>query len=97
MSQRNPLLDQRTGTETVTDIDTDASGDVIVTVSELREIEEPNDVSAQAAGGYVANVQSVSGNEVTFRIFQGGGADTELAPITGGSAVTDLWVHAVGY
>ena len=97
MSQRNPLLDQRTGTETVTDIDTDASGDVTVTVSELRQIDDPADVSAQAAGGYVANVQSVSGNEVTFRIYQGGGADTELAPITGSSGVTDLWVRAVGY
>jgi len=97
MSQRNPLLTQKTGTETVTGIDTDGSGDVVVTMSELRQIDEPNDVQAQAAGGYVANVQSVSGNEVTLRIFQGGGADTELSAITGGSGVTDLWVHALGY
>ena len=97
MSQRNPLLTRREGTETVTGIDTDGSGDVTVTVSELRQIDEPNDVSAKAAGGYVANVQSVNGNEVTFRIFQGGGADSELTAVTGDSGVTDLWVHALGY
>lgn len=97
MSQRNPFLTRREGTETVTDIDTDASGDVTVTVDELRQIEEPNDATAQAAGGYVANVQSVDGNEVTFRIFQGGGSASELSAVADGTDVTDLWVRALGY
>lgn len=97
MSQRNPMVDERSATETVTGIDTDASGDVTVTVSELRQIESPNNVQAQAAGGYVANVQSVDGNDVTFRIYQGGGAASELSAVTGTTGVTDLWVHALGY
>lgn len=97
MSQRNTFVEERSARETVAGIDTNADGDVTVTVSELRQIESANDVQAQALGGYVANVQSVSGNEVTFRIYQGGGAGAELSAVTGTAGVTDLWVRAVGY
>lgn len=96
MSARNQFVDGQHATETVTGVDTDASGDVEVNVSDLRQIESPNDVSAQAAGGYVANVQSVSGNVVTVRIFQSAGAAAEMAAVTDGTGVTDLWVSAVG-
>lgn len=96
MSARNYFVDEQHATETVTGIDTDGNGDVNVTVGGLRQIESPNDVSAQTAGGYVANVQSVNGNGVTVRIFQGGGSASELSAVTDGTGVTDLWVHALG-
>lgn len=96
MTQRNPLVDVRHASESVPNVDTDGSGDVQITVGGLRQIESAADVSAQAAGGYTANVQSVSGNSATVRIFQGGGSGTPHSAVTSGTDVTDVYVSAVG-
>jgi hypothetical protein len=97
MSATNPHTESFTASTTATGVDTDASGDAEVTVGDLRAIEHAADVDASAAGGYVANVQSVDGNTVTVRIFQGGGADAELSAVTGTNGVTDVHVRAEGY
>jgi len=97
MSATNPHVETEHASTTATGVDTDASGDVVVTVSQLRNIESPADASANAAGGYVANVQSVSGNGVTVRIFQDAGAAGEMAAVTGTNGVTDVHVEATGY
>ncbi len=97
MSATNPHTETHTASTTATGVNTDGNGDAQVTVGDLRSIEHPADVSASAAGGYVANVQSVDGNTVTVRVFQGGGADATLSPVTGTDGVTDVHVHAEGY
>lgn len=97
MSTRNATTETRRDSATITGVDTDASGDVTVSLGALRHIESPGDANAQASGGYVANVQSVSGNEVTVRIFQSAGSEAELVAVTGGSGVTDLHVEAEGW
>ena len=96
MTERNPLVEARSASTTVTGVDTDGNGDVEVVVGGLREIESPADVDAQAADGYVANVQSVTGNSVTVRLFESAGSNAEMAAVTGGSGVTDLYVQAEG-
>lgn len=96
MSTTNPHVETRTASTTATGVDTDGSGDTQVTVSELRHIESPADVTASAAGGYVASIQSVSGNTVTVRLFEDAGAAGELAAVTGTNGVTDVHVHAEG-
>lgn len=97
MSTRNATTETRHASTTVGSIDTDGSGDVVVSIDGLRHIESPADADAQAAGGYVANVQSVDGNDVTVRIFQSAGSEAEMAALTGGSGVTDLHVEAEGW
>jgi hypothetical protein len=96
MTERNPLVQAKSASTTVTGVDTDGSGDVVVTVGGLRQIESSADVDAQAADGYVANVQSVDGNDVTVRIFESAGSAAALSAVTGGSGVTDLYVQAEG-
>jgi hypothetical protein len=96
MANENRFVDTVTATEMATGVNTDGNGDAEVTVSDLSHIESPAYANAQAAGGYVANVQSVDGNTVTVRIYQGGGADTELSAVTGTDGVTDLHVRAEG-
>jgi hypothetical protein len=96
MTERNPLVDVRHASESVSDVDTDGSGDTEVVVGGLRQIEDAADVSAQATGGYTTNVQSVTGNSVTVRIFESAGSAASLSPVTGGSDVTDVNVSAVG-
>ena len=73
------------------DIDTDSSGDVTLTIPYVKKIVEPS-VKATAEGGYVANVQSVSGNQVTIRIYQSAGSAGALAAVTSASDVTILHV-----
>lgn len=96
MSATNPYTDTVHASTTSTGVETDGNGDVTVTVSDLRTIESAADVTASATGGYVANVQSVSGNQVTVRIFEDAGAAGALAPVTGTAGVTDVHVTAVG-
>lgn len=96
MTERNAFVDSRQASTYVQNVDTDASGDVQITVGGLRQIEDQADVSASASGGYVANVQSVSGNTVTVRIFQSGGSATVMSAVTGGTDVTDVKVHSTG-
>jgi len=97
MSATNPHVEAENASAVVTGVDTDASGDVVVTVSELRNIESPADATAQASGGYVANVQSVSGNDVTVRVFEDAGAAGEMSAVTGTAGVTDVHVRATGH
>jgi hypothetical protein len=96
MSTRNVFTEESRDTVSAMGVDTDGNGDTTLTFDGLRQIGGPPDVNVQAAGGYVANVQSVSGTQVTVRIHQGGGAATELAAVTGTNGVTDLWAEAVG-
>jgi len=96
MSVRNTHTDRVSGEETVTGVDTDASGQVVIAVAELRHIESTADAHAEAAGGYLANVDGVSGNDVTVTLYQASGTDTELAAVTGSSGVTDVTVSAEG-
>lgn len=77
-------------------VDTDGNGDVTITVSELRSIPSVAHVTAGASGGFVASVQSVSGNQVTVRIFQDAGAAGELAAVTNTADATDVHINATG-
>lgn len=96
MSSTNPHVALSRDTTTAVDVDTDASGDVTVTFGGLASIASVADVSVSATGGYTANVQSVSGNTATVRVFQGGGADTPLAAVASGTDVTTLEASALG-
>lgn len=95
-TQRNRFRSRDTATEAVAGIDTDGSGQFTHTFGGLRSISGPEAVDASAAGGYVINCVSVSGNQATFEVRNGGGADTELALVTGGSGVTDVHLRAEG-
>lgn len=94
---RNPFMDQQRTSQTVAaaSVDTDASGDFSVQFGELRRIENKEDVTAQAEGGYVANVQSVTGNTATIRVYEGGGAAAELDAVNA-SNVTNVNATAHG-
>lgn len=97
MTLANPFTNSRRSSVTEADVDTDGNGDVTITVTELRQIESAADAQASAAGGYVANVQSVDGNSVTVRIFEDAGAAGALSASTEGTDLTDVHVSAVGY
>jgi len=77
----------------VQDVDTDNNGQFTV---ELGELDDVVAASASATGGYVANVSDVTGNEVSFALYQGGGADSELSLVTGGADVTDVYIETRG-
>jgi hypothetical protein len=94
---RNPHSDYHDAREVVTGVDTDGSGQFTLVFGDLRRIPGPEYVDAQAAGGYVVNCVSVTDNQATFEVFQGGGADSELAAVTGSNGVTDVHATAVGY
>jgi len=108
MPIRNTQVQPTTVSMVVANVDTDGSGDVDgydyggntynreIMVEELRQIEGPEDVRVQAAGGYVANCIGVSGNTITVRIHQSAGSAAEMATVTGTSDVTDLHVEATG-
>jgi len=97
MTSTNPHVEKLTASTTEVDVDTDGSGDVVVSVTELRNIESPADASASASGGYVANVQSVDGHDVTVRVFESAGSAAELSAVTGTTDLTDVHVKAEGY
>lgn len=97
MSLENQFTEPRRDSTTVESVDTDGNGDVTITLTGLRHVESAADARASAAGGFVANVQSVDGNAVTVRIFEDAGAAGALAANTGGTGVTDVHVSAVGY
>ena len=96
MSLTNPHVDKVHDSTTASAVDTDGNGDTVVTLSGLRSVASPADATAQAAGGYVAGVQGVSGNEVTVRIYQEGDSGGALVPVTGAADVTDVHVQADG-
>lgn len=108
MSVRNNQTQPTHESMVVTNVDTDGNGDVEaygfdgdtynreILVEGLRQIEGPEDVSVQAAGGYVANCIGVDGNTITVRIFQSAGAASEMAAVTGTADVTDLHINATG-
>lgn len=97
MSATNPHTTSKESSTSSTSVDTDGSGDVTVTVGELRHIDHVADVDVSVSGGYVGSVQSVSGNDVTVRIFESAGSNAEMAAVTSGSDVTDVYVRAKGY
>lgn len=97
MSSTNPHTQTHTGSTTAESVDTNADGDVTVTVPNLREIESAADATAQATGGYVASVESVSGNEVTVRVFQEADGGGTLGAVADTQDVTDVRVRAEGY
>lgn len=76
------------------DIDTDANGDVTITFTNLRRVLEGS-VQVTLEKGYVGNVQSVSGNTATIRIYKSAGSAAELAPVTSTTDVSIL--HAVAF
>lgn len=95
----NPHAHKLEDTASATGVNTDASGDVTLTFNGLRKIDSQEDVSVEASGGYVCNVQSVSGNSATVRIFeapQGGTSSTSLVAVTSGTSVTDIHGRAFG-
>jgi len=77
-------------------VDTDGSGQTVVTLGGLRQIESPADATAQAAGGYMANVVGVDGNDVTVEVRENASAAGEFPLVTDTSDVTDLHVNAEG-
>ena len=78
------------------DVDTDASGDITVTIGDAKRIYA---AIMQIEGGYVANLTGVSGNQATFRVFKekndGGGA-TALVAHTSANNIADATVIAFG-
>jgi hypothetical protein len=97
MSGTNHYTDLTVGTAEATNVDTDASGQTTVTVSELKAIEDPTDVRAYASGGYLVNVMSVSDQDVTVEVRASAGTSgTELPLVTSGTDVTDVYVVAEG-
>lgn len=108
MSLRNNQVQEVRESMAVSNVDTDGSGDVSgydydgdsyaseIMVEGLRQIEGPEDVRVQAAGGYVANCIGVSGNTITVRLFESAGSAAALSAATGGSDVTDLHIEATG-
>jgi len=79
------------------DIDTDSNGDVTLTIPFVKKVVESS-VKAVAEGGYVANVQSVSKNQITIRLYQGDydqSSDAALTPVTSASDVTILHVSGL--
>jgi len=97
MPTTNPFTDEVRDTQSLSGVNTDGSGDVTVTFDTLRQIDDAASVSVQADGGYVANVQSVTGNEATVRLFESAGSAAALSAVTGGSGVTDLYAEATGF
>jgi len=108
MSLRNNQVQEIRERMVVTNVDTDGNGDVNgydydgdtlnqeILVEGLRQIEGPEDVRVQAAGGYVANCIGVDGNTITVRIFESAGSAAALSAVTGTSDVTDLHIDATG-
>lgn len=94
----NPYVSERQTSQEVaaTNVDTDGSGDFSITFGDLRNIDSKGDVFAQAEGGYVVNVQSVSGNTVTFRVFESAGNAAALSATTSGTDVTAVNAKAFG-
>lgn len=97
MSVTNPHTNKVYASTTEEGVNTDADGDVEVTLGKLRTIEDAADASASASDGYVANVQSVDGNTVTVRVYESGADGSELAAVTDSDGVTDVHVKAFGY
>lgn len=97
MSATNSFTETHGASTTAEAVDTDAVGDVQIEVPELRTIENAAEVSASSPDGYVVNVQSVSGNKVTVRVYEEAGAAGTLTPVSGTADVTDVHVHAQGY
>lgn len=63
-------FEQQSQEVAATSVDTDASGDFTLTFDDLRVIESKADVTVHAEGGFQVSPRSVSGNTVTFRVFQ---------------------------
>jgi len=77
------------------DVDTDASGDIVITFPNLREVLF---AQLQIGAGYVANQISKSGNTATFRVFWTGAVvDTALAAADSESNIADSTAIAFGY
>lgn len=84
-------------TESATNVDTDGSGQTSITVNDLKSIPDDTYATAEAGGGYVVNVDSVSGNSVTVTIYSSGGTSgAELAAETNVTDLTDVTVSAFG-
>lgn len=81
-----------------TAVDTDANGDFTVNLDEFRRLESKAGVTAQAEGGFAANVRSISGRTVTIRLFDSGGtAGADFAAVTSEVNVTAVNILARGY
>jgi len=74
---------------------TNGSGDISQEVPDLKRIESKADVSVQAEGGYTANVRSVTGNSVTFRVFESAGSSAAHSASTSTSVTYNI--YAEGY
>jgi len=96
MTVRNPTTELNRDSVTVSGVDTDASGNVVITIDGIRDVESAADAYAYADGGFVANVQSVDGADVTVRLFEGDGTAGPLVAVTDGTGVTDVSVAAEG-
>jgi len=84
----NAFTELSRDTVTLTSQDTDGSGDIDVTFGGLRQIEDAASVDVQVQGGYVANVQSVSGNTATVRIFESAGSNAAMSAVTSSVSLT---------
>lgn len=103
MPPRNSQEEWYESKKTLTSVDTDGSGTIDTgggsnpVMDELRYIEDAAHASAQAAGGYVANVTSVTNdNEVVVEIRESAGSNSEMSLVTGSNGVTDVHIKAEG-
>jgi hypothetical protein len=80
-------------TRSVADIDTDGNGQFSIQFGELNEVAH---AAASAEGGYVINQVSVSGNTVTFEVYETAGANGEMALNTNTADLTSVNATAFG-
>ena len=90
---RNTRTEPDTQTRSVSNIDTDGSGQFTIQFGELNEVTH---AAASAEGGYVINQVSVSGNTVTFEVRETAGANGEMALNTGSTDLTNVNATAFG-
>jgi len=85
----------RTASRTV-EVDSYTTGGNTVDISDLVQIEER--LSVSASGGYVAGIDSVDGNTVTYKLYDQTGADGDpLDEVESLNTTIDVTVAAKGF
>lgn len=83
--------------EITASLDTDSSGDQVLTLTDLQGIKNVTEVEVKG-GGYVGNVNSISSTAVTVRVYQSAGASAEMSAATSTTdAGVTITVRAQGY
>lgn len=82
--ERSPDLDTTTGTQTVT-------------MEGLKQVKTVTEVSIDGSG-YIGNVDDVTDNEVTIKVYESAGSNDEMSVVGSvNPSGTSLTVRALGY